>query len=101
MRLLIDECLHESLAGVAHAAGFEATHVNHLGLSGQPDWAIAERIIKRRIYFRYQQPRGLSSALRQDGSALRPDYPCSERSSRTYSVRLWRGRFTTCLQGIW
>ena len=51
MRLLIDECLHESLAGVAHAAGFEATHVNHLGLSGQPDWAIAERIIKDEFTF--------------------------------------------------
>jgi len=46
MRFLIDECLHESLAGLAHAAGFEATHVNHLGLSGQPDWALAERIAK-------------------------------------------------------
>jgi hypothetical protein len=34
MRFLFDECLHESLVGVAHAAGFEATHVNHLGLSG-------------------------------------------------------------------
>ena len=44
MRFLIDECLHESLAGVAHAAGFEATHVNHLGLSGRPDWVLAERI---------------------------------------------------------
>src|SRR5258706_15049752 len=51
MRLLIDECLHESLAGVAHAAGFEATHVNHLGLSGQPDWALAERIIKDEFTF--------------------------------------------------
>ncbi len=39
MTFLIDECLHESLIGVAHAAGFEANHVNHLGLSGQPDWA--------------------------------------------------------------
>jgi hypothetical protein len=29
---------------VAHAAGFEATHVNHLGLSGRPDWLLAERI---------------------------------------------------------
>jgi predicted nuclease of predicted toxin-antitoxin system len=46
MRSLIDECLHESLVGVAHAAGFEAAHVNHLGLSGQPDWALAKRIIK-------------------------------------------------------
>jgi predicted nuclease of predicted toxin-antitoxin system len=46
VRFLIDECLHESLVGVAHAAGFEATHVNHLGLSGEPDRALAERIIK-------------------------------------------------------
>ena len=43
MRLLIDECLHESLVGLAHAADFEATHVNHLGLSGQPDWALTCR----------------------------------------------------------
>ena len=46
MRFLIDECLHESLAEVAHAAGFDATHVNHLGLSGQTDWAFAKRIAK-------------------------------------------------------
>ncbi len=46
MRFPIDECLHESLVGVAHGAGFEATHVNHLGLSGKPDWELAERIVK-------------------------------------------------------
>ena len=45
MRFLIDECLHESLVEIAHTAGFEATHVNHLGLSGQPDWVLTERII--------------------------------------------------------
>jgi predicted nuclease of predicted toxin-antitoxin system len=44
MRFLIDECLHESLVGVAHGAGFEAIHVNHLGLSGKPDWELIERI---------------------------------------------------------
>ena len=44
MRLLIDECLHETLVGVAHAAGIDAVHVNHLGLNGQPDWALAQRI---------------------------------------------------------
>jgi hypothetical protein len=43
---MIDECLHESLVGVVHAAGFEAMHVNHLGLSGKPDWELAERIVK-------------------------------------------------------
>jgi Domain of unknown function (DUF5615) len=43
VRFLIDECLHESLVGVAHRAGFEATHVNRLGLSGKPDWELAER----------------------------------------------------------
>ena len=51
MRFLIDECLHESLAGVAHAAGFEATHVNHLGLNGQPDWALAARIVRDEFTF--------------------------------------------------
>jgi len=51
MRFLIDECLHESLVGLAHAAGFEATHVNYLGLSGRPDWALAERIVKDEFTF--------------------------------------------------
>jgi predicted nuclease of predicted toxin-antitoxin system len=51
MRFLIDECLHESLVGVAHGAGFEATHVNHLGLSGKPDWELAVRIAKDEFTF--------------------------------------------------
>lgn len=51
MRFLIDECLHESLVGVAHAAGFEATHVNYLSLSGKPDWALAERISRDEFTF--------------------------------------------------
>jgi predicted nuclease of predicted toxin-antitoxin system len=51
MRFLIDECLHESLVGLAHAVDFEAAHVNHLGLSGQPDWALAERIVKDEFTF--------------------------------------------------
>ena len=46
MRFLIDECLRESLVGVAHGTGFEANHINHLGLSGKPDWALAGRIVK-------------------------------------------------------
>ena len=46
MRFLIDECLHESLVGQAHAAGFDATHVNHLGLNGKPDWVLTKRAIK-------------------------------------------------------
>jgi predicted nuclease of predicted toxin-antitoxin system len=44
MRFLIDECLHESPVEVAHAAGCAATHVNYLGLSGQSDRVLAERI---------------------------------------------------------
>lgn len=51
MRFLIDECLHESLVGVAHAAGFEANHVNHLGLSGKPDWELADRIVAEEFTF--------------------------------------------------
>lgn len=51
MRFLIDECLHESLVGVAHSSGFEATHVNHLGLNGKPDWELAERIVEDEFTF--------------------------------------------------
>ncbi len=51
MRFLIDECLHESLVGVAHGSGFEAIHVNHLGLSGKPDWELAERIVADEFTF--------------------------------------------------
>ena len=51
MRFLIDECMHESLVGVAHGAGFEATHVNHLGLSGKPDWELADRIVNDEYTF--------------------------------------------------
>lgn len=51
MRFLIDECLHESLVGVAHRAGFDATHVNQFGLSGKPDWELADRIVKDEFTF--------------------------------------------------
>lgn len=51
MRFLVDECLHESLVGVAHGAGFEAAHVNHQGLSGKPDWELAERIVEDELTF--------------------------------------------------
>lgn len=37
MRFLIDECLHPSLADVAHGAGHEAHHVNYLGLASTKD----------------------------------------------------------------
>ena len=45
------KCLHESLLGVAHDAGFEATHVNHLGLSGKADRQLANRIVKDEFTF--------------------------------------------------
>ena len=51
MRFLIDECLHESLVRIAHRAGLEATHVNHLGLSGKLDWELAERVVENEFTF--------------------------------------------------
>lgn len=51
MRFLIGECLHESLVGVAHGAGYEATHVNHIGLSGTPDWELCGRIVEDEFTF--------------------------------------------------
>jgi len=44
MKLLIDECLHTSLTGVAHDAGYACDHVNFLGLSGYKDWQLIGRI---------------------------------------------------------
>jgi predicted nuclease of predicted toxin-antitoxin system len=46
VRFLIDECLHTSLVGVAEQHGHECQHVNWLGLSGDPDWDLMQRIIK-------------------------------------------------------
>ena len=37
LRFLIDECLHPTLADVAHGAGHEAHHVNYLGLASTKD----------------------------------------------------------------
>lgn len=37
-RFLIDENLSVALAEAAHAAGFEAMHVVHLGLASERDW---------------------------------------------------------------
>jgi predicted nuclease of predicted toxin-antitoxin system len=51
MRFLIDECLHESLVGVAHAAGLEALHVNRVGLNGKADWELTGRIVKGEFTF--------------------------------------------------
>ena len=37
-RFLIDENLSVALSEAAHAAGFEAMHVAHLGLASERDW---------------------------------------------------------------
>ena len=44
MKFLIDECLHTSLASVAHEAGYACDHVNFIGLSGYKDWQLMDRM---------------------------------------------------------
>ena len=44
MNLLIDECLHTSLIAVAQGHGHLAQHVTWMGLSGETDWALMERV---------------------------------------------------------
>ena len=51
MKLLIDECLHTSLVGTAEMHGHEARHVNWLGLSGQTDWGLMQRIVAEDFAF--------------------------------------------------
>lgn len=44
LRFLIDENLSVKLPAVAHEAGFEAAHVNHLGLRTRKDWTLLDAI---------------------------------------------------------
>jgi len=46
MKFLIDECLHTSLVGLAHEAGFAASHVTFLGLAGVGDRQIIATAIR-------------------------------------------------------
>jgi len=43
-RFLIDENLSVKLPEAAHEAGFEAAHVNHLGLRTRKDWTLLDTI---------------------------------------------------------
>lgn len=43
-RFLIDENLSVKLPEVAHEAGIEASHVNHLGLRTRKDWTLLDTI---------------------------------------------------------
>lgn len=49
MKILIDECLHTSLVGIAHSAGHTADHVAHRGLGGLKDWQLM-RVIREHEY---------------------------------------------------
>ena len=51
MRFLIDECLHPTLADVAHGAGHEAHHVNFLGLASTKDHDLMPRILEGDFIF--------------------------------------------------
>jgi predicted nuclease of predicted toxin-antitoxin system len=48
---LIDECLHPTLADVAHGAGHEAHHVNFLGLASTKDHDLMPRILEGDFVF--------------------------------------------------
>jgi predicted nuclease of predicted toxin-antitoxin system len=51
LRFLIDECLHPTLADVAHGAGHEAHHVNFLGLASTKDHDLMPRILEGDFVF--------------------------------------------------
>jgi predicted nuclease of predicted toxin-antitoxin system len=51
LRFLIDECLHPSLAEVAHGAGYEAHHINFLGLASTKDHDLMPRIVEGDFVF--------------------------------------------------
>lgn len=45
-RFLVDENLSVLLPEIAHAVGFEATHVVHIGLAGASDGTLIERVVR-------------------------------------------------------
>jgi predicted nuclease of predicted toxin-antitoxin system len=45
IRFLVDECLSAELLAEAYARGFEAHHVNHLGLRSASDRALMPQIV--------------------------------------------------------
>ena len=46
MKFLVDECLSPNLVTIAQDQGYQATHVNWLGLSSKGDWAIVQRSVE-------------------------------------------------------
>jgi len=50
-KFLIDECLHTSLLKLAHEAGFNADHVNYLGLGSSKDWDLMKPILNQAYTF--------------------------------------------------
>lgn len=50
-KLLIDECLHTSLLGLAHTAGHSADHVNYLGLDSSKDWELMTLVLEQDYTF--------------------------------------------------
>jgi predicted nuclease of predicted toxin-antitoxin system len=51
LKLLIDECLHTSLVGVANGRQYEAYHVAHLGMSGLKDHQLMPIIREKDLTF--------------------------------------------------
>ncbi len=47
MKFLIDECLHTSLAAIAHEHGHEGFHVVYLGMQGFKDHEVVKRAAER------------------------------------------------------
>ena len=46
MKFLVDECLSPNLVTIAQDQGYQATHVNWLGLNSKGDWAIVQRAVE-------------------------------------------------------
>jgi predicted nuclease of predicted toxin-antitoxin system len=51
VKILIDECLHTSLVGIARSAGHTADHVAHRGLGGLKDWQLMQVIREHEYTF--------------------------------------------------
>ncbi len=66
MKFLIDECLHTSLVAIAQERGYDASHVNWLGLGGHTDWSLMSRIVKDSFTFVTNNARDFRKLYKRD-----------------------------------
>lgn len=98
-KFLIDECLSPKLADTAHEHGFpDTTHVNWLGLEGQPDWRLVQRAIHDGYVLVTSNRTDFTRLMAQEPS--HPGLVCVDIAHEQNSREVQRSLFARALEQI-